>query len=147
MDIQNIIKRLQDIDKLKLVLFDDKQRRVFDILPKPGIALKLKPTKSSVFTVEKVINSKRARCSRGSCKKFDFLNNGEPMNKRMLQMVEAHYQLELETVKEKGRQSFLKYLCVKNIYKGEESIDIQIFEGYARPPTQNRSIFKDFIFD
>lgn len=29
-DIKHIIKRLQDIDKLKLVLFDEKQREVFD---------------------------------------------------------------------------------------------------------------------
>ena len=31
MDIRNIIKRLQDIDKLKMVLFDENQRNIFEI--------------------------------------------------------------------------------------------------------------------
>lgn len=35
LDISKIIKRLQDIDKLKLILFNDYQRELFESIPKP----------------------------------------------------------------------------------------------------------------
>ena len=38
MDIDKIIRRLQDVDKLKMLLLDDNQQKVFEILPKPGIS-------------------------------------------------------------------------------------------------------------
>lgn len=40
LDISNIIKRLQDIDKLKMVLFDNQQLQAFEMLPKPTITKK-----------------------------------------------------------------------------------------------------------
>ena len=41
LDIKNIINRLQDIDKLKLVLFSENQRVLFDSVPKPAAMGKL----------------------------------------------------------------------------------------------------------
>ena len=37
LDINQVIMKLQDVDKLKMVLLDRKQRLIFDNLPKPGI--------------------------------------------------------------------------------------------------------------
>lgn len=42
MDIKNIINRLQDIDKLKLVVFSENQRVLFDSVPKPAAMGKLR---------------------------------------------------------------------------------------------------------
>ena len=36
-DLKKIISRLQDIDKLKNILFNDQQRYFFDLIPKPEI--------------------------------------------------------------------------------------------------------------
>lgn len=35
MDIRNLIKRLQDVDKIKILLFDEKGLKEFETLPKP----------------------------------------------------------------------------------------------------------------
>ena len=37
LDIRNIIKRLQDIDKLKMILLNDHQRKLFECIPKPDV--------------------------------------------------------------------------------------------------------------
>ena len=38
MNINNIIKRFQDIDRLKLILLNDNQRKLFEYIPKPMIS-------------------------------------------------------------------------------------------------------------
>lgn len=38
LDIRNIIKRLQDVDKLKMVVLNENQRKMFEIIPKPDLA-------------------------------------------------------------------------------------------------------------
>ena len=37
LDIKNIIKRLQDVDKLKLILLNDEQRHLFELISRPGV--------------------------------------------------------------------------------------------------------------
>ena len=37
MDIRRIIKRLQDLDKLKMILLTEDQRKLFECIPKPGV--------------------------------------------------------------------------------------------------------------
>ena len=37
LDIRKIIKRLQDVDKMKIVLFNEEQRKHFETIPKPDI--------------------------------------------------------------------------------------------------------------
>lgn len=93
MDIQNIIKRLQDIDKMKFILFDPKQRKVFEALPKPGIfsGHGNVPAQTSYFTMDDVLKSKIIKTKRESesfsheCK---FLLNGDPLNKRMFDLLD-----------------------------------------------------------
>lgn len=88
MDLKNIIKRLQDIDKLKMLLLDENQRRIFEILPKPGIAGKIKQ-KSSIWTIEKIHESKNFIKNKDFTKNnLKFLLNGDMLNKRMLNMLD-----------------------------------------------------------
>jgi len=100
MGVENIIKRLQDIDKMKLVMFDNEQRRVFEILPKPGIGGSKQFGLKASLTMESILNSKINKYRRQSCKKLGFLLNGDPMNKRMLEMLDANVKIELEQIKE-----------------------------------------------
>ena len=37
LDIRKIIKRLQDLDKLKMILLTENQRRLFELIPKPDV--------------------------------------------------------------------------------------------------------------
>ena len=41
LDITKIIKRLQDLDKLKMILLNDNQRRLIELMPKPRFWIKL----------------------------------------------------------------------------------------------------------
>ena len=102
MDINNIITRLQDVDKLKLVLLDENQRKVFDTLPKPGImgksSLMKKP--SSLFTMEWITRCKKGKFRRRSRRKYQFLLNGDPINKRLFNMIDPTIKLELKQMNE-----------------------------------------------
>jgi hypothetical protein len=98
MGVENIIRRLQDIDKMKLVLFDNDQRRVFEILPKPGIQGSKQGVKSWL-TMEKILTSRRKKYKRNSFNKLGFLLNGDPVNKRMFEMLDANVKIELAQIK------------------------------------------------
>ena len=99
MDIHNIIKRLQDVDKLKLVLLDENQRRVFDNLPKPGIIGRAMRSKS-VFTMETINKGKKQGLRRRSKAKYEFLLNGDPVNQRIFNMIEPTLKMELKQMHE-----------------------------------------------
>ena len=49
LDINQLITKLQDVDKLKMILLDANQRFVFDNLPKPGIEGNSKTNFDNVF--------------------------------------------------------------------------------------------------
>lgn len=95
MDINHIITRLQDVDKLKLVLLDDNQRQVFDNLPKPGVG---NTTASQNFLTMECINKtkKNNKYRRKSRKKFAFLFNGDPVNNRIFEMMDPKIKIELK---------------------------------------------------
>ena len=57
-DLKKIINRLQDIDKLKNVLFNDQQRYFFDLIPKPEIFRKNFEKKKYSFAVENILKTK-----------------------------------------------------------------------------------------
>ena len=103
MDISNIIRRLQDVDKLKMVFLDENQRKVFDLLPKPGIG---KSTRNNTFmTLESITKSKKSRLgSRKSYKKFGFLLNGDPFNQRMFDMIDPNMRVFLEQNNNEGNE-------------------------------------------
>ena len=95
MGIENIIKRLQDIDKLKFVLFDKEQRKLFEILPKPGIAKKLS-SHDSFYTIESVVKSKRENNSNeiDALQKLKTSVKNDPMNKRLIEMMESRKSMK-----------------------------------------------------
>ena len=112
MDIKNIIKRLQDIDKMKMVVFDDKQRRVFENLPKPGIVRNTGSLKSkSHFTTELMLESK---ISREPVKTNEFLLNSDPMNKRMLDMMDPMHKTALDMMDPIDKLGLQKKNEIKN---------------------------------
>lgn len=95
MDIKNIIKRLQDIDKLKMILFDERQRNVFEILPKPGIG---NQENNSYFSMETIKKSRATKYTRKSAHKLAFLLNGDPINQRMYDLIDPSLKKEFESV-------------------------------------------------
>ena len=103
MGIENIIKRLQDIDKLKIVLFDSDQRKIFEQLPKPGITKK-RLNKDSEFTIESIVKPKPdpKQNSFDSIRKLKFSVENDPLNslnKRLFEMVESRKSLRKITQK------------------------------------------------
>lgn len=94
MGVENIIKRLQDIDKLKFVLFDKDQRKFFEQLPKPGITKKFSPN-DSFFTIETVIRSKKELDfnENPAFQKFKLTFDNNLINKRLSEMMESRKPL------------------------------------------------------
>lgn len=102
MGIENIIT-LQDIDKLKIVLFDNDQRKIFEQLPKPGITKK-RLNKDSEFTIESIVKPKPdpKQNSFDSIRKLKFSTENDPLNslnKRLFEMVESRKSLRKTTQK------------------------------------------------
>lgn len=104
MDLRTIIEKLQDIDRIKYILFDKKQRKIFDNLPKielnfpketkpPGIS-------SSRLTVQDL--TKRKKGPSFLMKKIDkykFLLNGEKANQRLYELLQINVQEKFELIK------------------------------------------------
>lgn len=95
MDLDRIIKRLQDIDKLKILFLDENQQKVFEMLPKPGIIGKKKPRKQEPkLSIEAIISSKIKKEKTGITD-YLFLMNGEKINKKMLDLMDSSFVEEL----------------------------------------------------
>ena len=113
MGIENIIKRLQDIDKLKFVLFDKEQRNIFEQIPKPGIANKLS-IGDSIYTIETVIKSKNELSinENGAFQKLKTSLKNDPMNKRLIEMMESRKSVvkTRQTGLKIDRNNFIFYL-------------------------------------
>ena len=88
MDLDRIIKRLQDVDKLKLLLLDENQLKVFEMLPKPGIQGKRKPQNLKSFTLEAMISSMKET---NKIIDYSFLLNGDKVNKKMLELMGPNF--------------------------------------------------------
>lgn len=97
MDIKYIIKLLQDTDKIKLVIFDESQRKLFETLPKPGIVGKRK-NKDCGWTIDDIIKTRKFTLKPGSREKFDFSDH--PYTKRILELL--NYSSELGKIIPKG---------------------------------------------
>ena len=95
MGIENIIRRLQDVDKLKMILFDAKQKKVFEFLPKPGIG-KL----SNHFNIDSIVKSKREELEKHDSKSFLSLSLDEfPLNKRMMEFMDDSGKRKIKQTK------------------------------------------------
>lgn len=53
LDITYIIKKLQEIDKLKLILLSSDQIKLFDYLPKPKLGLHMKASENEYCSILK----------------------------------------------------------------------------------------------
>ena len=110
MGIENIIKRLQDIDKLKMILFNMEQRRIFEILPKPGITKK-HSTDDTRFTLDSIVRSKKfsdplKQIQIQSCKspkKRELNDESDSINQRLFGLMESSSQKLTQTGKEKSK--------------------------------------------
>ena len=108
LDIKNIIKRLQDVDKLKFLLLDHQQRKAFELLPKPGIAGESKLKKQTTFLLESVLSLKPKNFKNEKITDFAFLMNGETITKRMLDLMDPSIGLELQDIENKKKILFSK---------------------------------------
>ena len=109
MDIEKIIKRLQDVDKLKMLLLDDNQIKVFEILPKPGISARKSIKNLTGLTFESVSSSPQLppRPNEKKIHEFAFLMNGDKINKKMLQLLGPSFDAELHA----GHEDEIKEKC------------------------------------
>lgn len=71
LNIKNIIRRLQDLEKIKLIIFDPKQRKMFDQLPKPKINLSCRDHQMTFSSKIKTIEN-------------DPFNLNSPISRRLL---------------------------------------------------------------
>ena len=95
MGIENIIKRLQDVDKLKMILFDAKQKKFFEFLPKPGIG-KI----SNRFNIDSIVKSKREELEKHDSKSFLSISLDEfPLNKRMMEFMDDSVKRKIKQTK------------------------------------------------
>lgn len=93
---------MQDVDKLKLIIFDDEQRKLFNLLPKPGIG---DTNSERVLTMKSLLEQKAIKNKKDSIKDIiKNLNSEDPINKRMISLLEAKYESEFkESI---GKSSF-----------------------------------------
>jgi len=95
MDIHRIITKLQDVDKLKIILFDEKQRFIFDNLPKPGIRGEAKEN-INFMTMNKITMTKTKKMGKESTENYSFLLNGDPINSRMFDLMDRSLKREMK---------------------------------------------------
>ena len=128
MGIENIIKRLQDIDKLKMILFNIEQRKVFELLPKPGITKK-NSTDDTRFTLDSIVRSKKFsdplnQIQIQSCKshKKRILNDeSDSINQRLFGLMESSIQKLTQTRKDTSNVLLCTYKLFQTHKKKLES--------------------------
>ena len=96
LDIRHIIARLQDIDKLKAVMLDKKQRKIFETIPKFTIRGKSKKKSMESITIEEMAKSQAKKTLwQLKSEKYKFLLNEDPINKRLLQLMDPSTKLQI----------------------------------------------------
>ena len=87
LDIRKIIKRLQDLDKLKMVLLTEDQRRLFEHIPKPYV---IDPTNK--FSMESITKYKKKANTR---KATIVINNlDDPIDQRILECLNPNIKIK-----------------------------------------------------
>ena len=89
LDIRKIIKRLQDLDKLKMILLNDDQRKLFEHIPKPQII-----DTANVLSMESINKYKPRAKTRKTTKNIlntmkSLAEDKDPVNKRILQCLDG----------------------------------------------------------
>lgn len=112
MDISNIIKRLQDVDKLKMVLLDENQRKIFECIPKPGIVGKSKKKMklSRYWTLDIIRKLKKSSSIQQIIKKYD-VDQKNPIKKRILEILDYNEKAsDVSPDEKKGSSPNKKFL-------------------------------------
>lgn len=90
LDMKNIIRRLQEIDKLKLIIFDKNQLKIFEKIPKPGIE-KIGQNEnfeeSTILTMQNIQELRKYSNLTSMKKSISSLNMLDPMNKRIIDLI------------------------------------------------------------
>ena len=95
LDINKIITKLQDVDKLKLILLNENQRFIFDHLPKPGIVGHAKLSEpSNNLTKDRITMTKQKTCY-SNRENLTFLLDGDPINSRIFQLLDVPLKRQL----------------------------------------------------
>ena len=89
LDIRKIIKRLQDLDKLKMVLLNEDQRSVFECLPKPDVIdARNKLSMESINKYRKSVKTRKLTKNISNTMK-SMAEDNDPVNKRILECLES----------------------------------------------------------
>ena len=104
LDIRKIIKRLQDLDKLKMILLNDDQRRLFEHIPKPQII-----DMGSPFSMESINRYKARAKTRKATKNIpntmkSLAEDKDPINKRILKCLDGNLNLNYEQNDNEGNK-------------------------------------------
>lgn len=98
-DLKKIISRLQDVDKLKNILFNDPQKFFFDLIPKPEIVEGPENHKRSIFGVNQIVKHKLKATSneilRNNFKNLKTSTN--PIDKKIFLLLDESIQRKLNS--------------------------------------------------
>ena len=120
LDIRKIIKRLQDLDKLKTILLNENQRKLFEFIPKPDVLNNIESNNNSItidFRNGKV-KTKMKEQTIVPNNIIKFVQEEDPINKRIIECIDQglkrNYSLS-------STSSLLKItVLLKNIYLGNQ---------------------------
>ena len=90
LDIRKIIKRLQDLDKLKMILLTEDQRRFFEYLPKPDVV-----DSKNKLSIDSILKYKARAKTRNATKNISstmksMAEGNDPISKRILECVDQN---------------------------------------------------------
>ena len=98
-DISNVIKRLQDIDKLKQILLTENQRKLFECIPKPAISSdKTKEDFKKRLTLKSLVLDHRPKFKKGTLlpEALIKVDKTNPITNKILEMLDQELKVEME---------------------------------------------------
>ena len=103
LDIRKIIKRMQDIDKLKDILLNPEQRKLFEFIPKPDVyASKNKLSLENKLNLQKQINSGKIPINFKNTLKSMLIEDKDPISKRILECLDQKMISNSKFLKKEG---------------------------------------------
>ena len=87
---------MQEIDKLKLILFNRKQRKIFDNIPKIRIEIDSKKEKNRVSLVSDNLIKKKNKRLIKKTQNYEFLFNGDTINQRLFALTDNKIKEQLQ---------------------------------------------------
>ena len=117
LDIRNIIRRLQDIDKFKMIILNENQRKKFECIPKPDLMETINRISSN-----SLIKSKKTRNSRITTKNFPNIHIQEnDLNQNIMELLDSNQKSRLKSVKMEGIQ-ILTFFYLFFFCQGKEEL-------------------------